>query len=238
MATISSKALTTLTLPEVQQEIQRLSQQIENLNQSLGGIQTRLEDNRKNLEKRADFQVALDTKTAIYQEWHQLNSLIGSSNGDKFNKYAQSLTLGNLVYLANQYLSQLDRRYQINAKNMKNLELSIIDTWQGDTERDVKTLSGGESFLVSLALALGLSDLVSDRTRIESLFLDEGFGTLDNDTLEIALNALDGLQSSGRMVGIISHIAALKERIPLQITVNKGTGVGLSQLDEKYRLNI
>ena len=108
------------------------------------------------------------------------------------------------------------------------------DTWQGDIARDTRTLSGGESFLVSLALALALSDLVSQHTRIDSLFLDEGFGTLDGETLEIALDALDQLNASGKMIGVISHVEALKERIPVQIRVNKGAGLGHSRLDPGF----
>jgi DNA repair protein SbcC/Rad50 len=96
--------------------------------------------------------------------------------------------------------------------------------------RDTRTLSGGESFLVSLALALALSDLVSHKTSIDSLFLDEGFGTLDGDTLEVALDALDSLNASGKMIGVISHVEALKERIATQIRIEKGGGVGHSRL--------
>ena len=96
--------------------------------------------------------------------------------------------------------------------------------------RDTRTLSGGEGFLVSLALALALSDLVSHKTSIDSLFLDEGFGSLDGDTLEIALKALDFLNASGKMIGIISHVEALKERISAQIRVEKGGGGGHSRL--------
>ena len=113
----------------------------------------------------------------------------------------------------------------------------MIDTWQADTQRDTKTLSGGESFLVSLALALALSDLVSHKTSIDSLFLDEGFGTLDSDTLEVALDALDNLNASGKMIGVISHIEAMKERIPVQIQVEKINGLGFSKLDNEYRID-
>jgi exonuclease SbcC len=110
----------------------------------------------------------------------------------------------------------------------------VLDTWQADTSRDTKTLSGGESFLVSLALALALSDLVSQKTSIDSLFLDEGFGTLDSETLDTALDALDSLNASGKMIGVISHIEAMKERIPVQIKVNKISGLGTSRLDERF----
>ena len=112
----------------------------------------------------------------------------------------------------------------------------MIDTWQGDVARDTRTLSGGESFLVSLALALALSDLVSHKTRIDSLFLDEGFGTLDGETLEVALDALDNLNASGKMIGVISHVEALKERVAVQLKVNKGVGMGYSTLEKRYAI--
>jgi exonuclease SbcC len=101
----------------------------------------------------------------------------------------------------------------------KLLDLEIVDAYQGDVVRPVSTLSGGESFIVSLALALGLSELASQKIAIDSLFLDEGFGTLDEESLETALNALNLLQNGGKMVGVISHVGALKERIPLQIKI-------------------
>ena len=126
---------------------------------------------------------------------------------------------------------QLHGRYQLNRRASGELEMEVVDTWQGDVARDTRTLSGGESFLVSLALALALSDLVSHKTSIDSLFLDEGFGTLDSETLEIALNALDSLNARGKTIGVISHVEALKERIPLQIRVAKSVGVGFSTVE-------
>jgi len=109
------------------------------------------------------------------------------------------------------------------------LEIEIVDRYQGDEVRPAATLSGGESFLVSLALALGLSELASQKISIDSLFLDEGFGTLDTDTLDVALDALSLLESKGKMIGVISHVEALKERIPLQIQVHK-KGAGESYI--------
>ena len=145
--------------------------------------------------------------------------------------------MDHLVSLANQQLALLHNRYQLSRREQGELEIEIIDTWQGDTQRDTRTLSGGESFLVSLALALALSELVSQKTRIDSLFLDEGFGTLDNETLEMALNALDNLNAEGKTIGIISHVEALKERIPVQIKVRKSAGMGYSSLDDCYRVS-
>ena len=172
----------------------------------------------------------ISSQTAEADLWQRLDSLIGSSKGDKFRKFAQGLTLDHLLQLANKHLARLHGRYLLRRKSTGELELEIVDAWQGDVARDTRTLSGGEGFLVSLALALALSDLVSHKTSIDSLFLDEGFGSLDGDTLEIALTALDSLNASGKMIGIISHVEAMKERIPAQIRVEKGGGIGHSRL--------
>lgn len=161
----------------------------------------------------------------------RLNDLIGSAKGDKFRRFAQGLTLDHLVWLANRQLDRLHGRYLLQRRVSDELELEVVDTWQADTTRDTRTLSGGESFLVSLALALALSDLVSHKTRIESLFLDEGFGTLDAETLDTALDALDALNASGKTIGVISHVEAMKERIPVQIKVRKMNGLGYSKLE-------
>ena len=139
--------------------------------------------------------------------------------------------------LANRQLQRLHGRYRLQRKLADGLAILVVDTWQGDIARDTRTLSGGESFLVSLSLALALSDLVSHKTSIDSLFLDEGFGTLDAQTLDIALDALDNLNASGKMIGVISHIEAMKERIPVQIRVNKRSGLGISELDKSFRFS-
>ncbi|WP_222564561.1 exonuclease subunit SbcC [Novilysobacter antarcticus] len=162
------------------------------------------------------------------EEWQHLNGLIGSAQGDKFRTFAQGLTLDQLVRLANQHLQRLDGGRYLLARDGKGLALSVLDTWQADAQRDTRTLSGGESFLVSLALALGLSDLVSHKTRIDSFFLDEGFGSLDPDSLDVALDALDSLNAQGKLIGVISHVDAVKERIPVQIQVRKTRGMGHS----------
>ncbi len=192
------------------------------------------DDERRNKQK--DLIEDISRKRKSYDNWAHLYSLIGSADGNKYRKFAQGLTLDHLVYLANRQLTRLHARYLLNRKDNEALELEVIDTWQADTVRDTKTLSGGESFLVSLALALALSELVSHKTSIDSLFLDEGFGTLDSETLEIALDALDSLNASGKMIGVISHVEAMKERIPVQIHVKKGHGLGFSQLAPEFRV--
>lgn len=193
---------------------------------------------RTDEEKRKEQQTLLDKITkqqSQFDDWSYLNELVGSASGDKFSRFAQGLTLDHLIYLANRRLEKLHGRYFLQRKTPASLELQIADTWQADALRDTRTLSGGESFLVSLSLALALSDLVSNKTQIESLFLDEGFGTLDPDTLDIALDALDSLNASGKIIGVISHVEAMKERIPVQIKVKKAGGVGISQLAPEFR---
>ncbi|MDO6565547.1 AAA family ATPase [Alteromonas sp. 1_MG-2023] len=199
-----------------------------------GQISQQLDSNQQALEKQQSLINELREFETSYDDIAYLHSLIGSASGDKFRRFAQGLTLDNLVRLANQQLDRLHGRYQLTRNTKDSLGLSVLDTWQGDVVRDTKTLSGGESFLVSLALALALSDLVSFKTSIDSLFLDEGFGTLDAETLDVALDALDNLNASGKMIGVISHIEAMKERIPTQLKVIKRNGVGLSALENQY----
>ena len=222
---------------EVEQALQSLN---DALNQSVkrsGELSHELASDVQRREGRHALFVEMESIRAAYDDIQYLHSLIGSQNGDKFRKFAQGLTLDNLVYLANKQLERIHGRYQLKRKQDENLALCVLDTWQGDNERDTKTLSGGESFLVSLALALALSDLVSHKTSIDSLFLDEGFGTLDAQTLDIALDALDNLNASGKMIGVISHIEAMKERVQTQLKVSKKTGLGVSELERAYRVN-
>jgi exonuclease SbcC len=211
-------------------------QQLQQLLLRQGEIKQTLAADRQRREAQKQNIAAIERQQEIYHLWIQLSSLIGSKEGDKFRRFAQGLTLDHLVYLANRQLERLHGRYLLNRKLSEELSLEVMDTWQADVARDTKTLSGGESFLVSLALALALSDLVSHKTSIDSLFLDEGFGTLDAETLETVLDALDNLNASGKMIGIISHIEALKERIPTQINVKKGEGLGYSRMDERFAL--
>ncbi|MBL4821995.1 MAG: AAA family ATPase [Colwellia sp.] len=202
----------------------------------IGQLQQAINADQQNKIKQQGLLTEIANEQTALDDLAYLTRLIGSADGAKFRKFAQGLTLNHLVYLANEQLNKLDGRYQLQCQANETLSLSVLDTWQGDSVRDTKTLSGGESFLVSLALALALSDLVSSKTSIDSLFLDEGFGTLDNDTLEIALDALDNLNATGKMIGIISHVEALKERIAVQIKVEKQSGLGVSVLDKQFAL--
>ncbi len=155
--------------------------------------------------------------------WQKLDHLIGSANGTKFRNYAQQFTLDVLLGYANHHLTDLSRRYRLE-RVKDSLALMVVDQDMGDEYRSVHSLSGGESFLVSLALALGLASLSSNRVRVESLFIDEGFGSLDADTLRVAMDALDHLQAQGRKVGVISHVQDMTERIGIQIQVQRHSG--------------
>ncbi|WP_440877459.1 AAA family ATPase [Thalassotalea sp. PLHSN55] len=217
---------------------QQLSEQIKQLQIDKGQYRQALNQNQTQQEKQKELLAQIASQQTQVDDLAHLNGLIGSKDGAKFRKFAQGLTLAHLVYLANKQLDKLHGRYQLQCQADDSLSLQVLDTWQGDSLRDTQTLSGGESFLVSLALALALSDLVSAKTSIDSLFLDEGFGTLDNDTLEVALSALDNLNASGKMIGIISHIDTLKSRIDVQIAVNKHSGLGVSELDSNYRYSV
>lgn len=167
---------------------------------------------------------ALTLRRAEARPWLEMDSLIGSSDGKKFRVFAQSLTLDALLAEANHHLDELAPRYRLMRVPRYDLDLQVIDRDMGDEVRATTSLSGGESFLVSLALALALASLSAENTRVETLFIDEGFGTLDPATLEVALHTLDQLQSTGRQVGLISHVPGLAERIGAQVRVEPRGG--------------
>ena len=148
-----------------------------------------------------------------------LGQMIGSHDGKLFRSFAQSLTLDGLLAVANSHLEELAPRYQLERVPKHDLELQVIDRDLGSEVRSVQSLSGGESFLVSLALALGLSSMSAHDVRVRTLLIDEGFGTLDPTTLDSALAVLDALQATGRQVGVISHVPALVERVGAHVRV-------------------
>jgi exonuclease SbcC len=233
---LDNTSLDNTSLDELLALVETLETQRQQLNRHLGEVSQKI---REEKQRREQAKASVEELNRLRDELihlDRLNHLIGSADGAKFRRFAQSLTLDHLVYLANQHLNILHRRYQL-MRHEEALSLAVVDTWQADVSRDTKTLSGGESFLVSLALALALSDLVSHKTSIDSLFLDEGFGTLDSETLESALDALDNLHSSGKTIGIISHISALKERIPVQIKLTKQSGLGVSRLSAEFAVH-
>ncbi|PHM36976.1 AAA family ATPase [Xenorhabdus innexi] len=226
--------------PQLAELLTNKANELRQNNQQQGEVKNRLTSDANSRSQQQELLEKIALSQQNYDDWSYLNNLLGSADGAKFRRFAQGLTLDHLVHLANSRLEKLHGRYYLQRKRQNKddvgLELQIVDTWQADAIRDTKTLSGGESFLVSLALALALSDLVSNKTQIESLFLDEGFGTLDSETLDIALDALDHLNATGKTIGVISHVEAMKERIPVQIKVEKMNGLGVSKLEPEFRI--
>ena len=188
--------------------------------QRLSAIEVRLLQQQKNQELIAQVARELEGKQRVAEQWAKLNKLLGSADGAKFKVIAQSYTLNHLLRHANRHLSYLSKRYKLQ-QVPGTLALQVIDCDMCDEVRTVYSLSGGESFLISLALALGLSSLSSNNLKVESLFIDEGFGSLDADSLRTAMEALEQLQMQGRKVGVISHVQEMSERISVQVQVHK-----------------
>jgi len=188
--------------------------------QTKNEIGFRLQQDKDNKERIGDLLKTIVAKTAVTENWSKLNEIIGSADGKKFRQIAQEYTLDVLLSYANIHLEMLTKRYKIQ-RIPASLGLQVVDQDMGDEVRTVYSLSGGESFLVSLALALGLASISSSRMKVESLFIDEGFGALDPTTLNIAMDALERLHNQGRKVCVISHVQEMTERIPTQIKVSK-----------------
>lgn len=218
------KMLSTEPLSELSGLLEQQLASAAELQQQTGRLKLLLSADDELRLKHAEVAVQIESQQQEFDRFQQLSALIGSADGKKFSRFAQGLTLARLTELANRHLLRLSDRYRILKSPEKDLDLQIIDGYQADVVRPMSTLSGGESFLVSLALALGLSDLASRKVQINSLFIDEGFGTLDAETLDVAITALENLQASGKNIGIISHVEALKERIGTQIQLSRLPG--------------
>ncbi len=184
------------------------------------------EEGKKKIES---FKEELDKARVLKVDWGKLSERFGSEKGDKFRIIAQGYTLDLLLHHANFHLRDIAPRYVLERISPESLSLQIKDMDMYAETRSVNTLSGGESFLVSLALALGLSTLSSNKMSVESLFIDEGFGSLDEETLSVAMDTLDRVQASGRKIGVISHVSEMKNRIATQIQVRKGVN-GASEI--------
>lgn len=217
-----------LDLEALQTAIAHAGEALSEQQRELGALGETIRRQEKLADEHQQRSLLIDNQRREQRHWQLLSDLIGSADGKRFRRFAQGLTLDYLIYLANRQLVRLTDRYLLRRHQGEELGLEIIDTYQADAIRPTGTLSGGEEFLVSLALALGLASL-SGQTRIDSLFLDEGFGTLDTETLETALAALAALHETGKTIGVISHVDALKERIPVQIRLRKLAG-GCSDL--------
>jgi exonuclease SbcC len=202
-----------------------------------------LEQQEENIASAKQYTEQLDALQKKIKTWEKLTKMLGGKEGRLFNEFAQSLTLRLLLRKANKLLKDLTDRYVLisekDAEGQQNTPEGYLDIWvrdhyKGASERPVKNLSGGETFLVSLALSLALSEFASRNVELKSLFIDEGFGTLDPDALKQAIESLQKLSLKDKSVGIISHVDALKESIPCQIQVEKNGITGTSTLRMVY----
>lgn len=223
---LSLEALTTLFNKE------KLS--LDTLSENIGKITQSLEADSKAKQRQQKVQEEIDRLKKDLSLWKTMNDLIGDATGNKFSNFVQDLTLEQLIGHANKRLTEFSDRYLLDIPTADEAEksdtLKVFDKYMGNARRSVRTLSGGETFLVSLAMAFALSDIAARNVKIESLFIDEGFGTLDPETLDQAITILEKMQNEGdKSVGVISHVGALKERITTQIQLEKGS-LGYSTL--------
>jgi len=208
----------------LQQNFDACSSDLQQARKEIVTIEHRLSENDTLRTRQQAHVRAIEAQKTECGRWDRLHELIGSADGKKFRNFAQGLTFEIMVSHANRQLRKMTDRYLLVRDEVQPLDLNVIDNYQAGEIRSTRNLSGGESFIVSLALALGLSRMAGRNVRIESLFLDEGFGTLDNDALETALETLAELRQDGKLIGVISHVPALRERIGTQIRIIPGPG--------------
>lgn len=223
-------ALTTGLAEAVQAAFGDAQQQYLALRDQLTNLKKELADDQQKRTTHHELAQELAAQRAETRRWAAMYELLGSKDKSKFSRFAQGLTLARLVSHANHHLRQFNERYTLQRRDATSLGLQVADSYDAIV-RDVGTLSGGETFLVSLALALGLSELASHSARIDSLFIDEGFGTLDVNTLDVALAALGSLRQRGKTIGIITHVDVdrLKDYIDTRVVVER-VGQGSSCL--------
>lgn len=220
-------------LPEAQQEdlvarAAALSERLEAMSTRMGALREQIRLDEEARFRAEGLSHEIDAARATGKIRDDINAAIGSRSGDKFRRFAQSVTLNQLVALANQRLALLSPRYRLEKSGeIDSLGLQIVDRDLGDERRSTRSLSGGERFLASLALALALTGLEGRDSFVDTLFIDEGFGSLDATTLDVAIDALENLQGQGRKVGVISHVDSLQQRISTKISVERRGG-GLS----------
>ena len=219
------------TVESLNSSIKDLHDQITPLGKEFGAIDQQLKDDDALKEKVAELEKDYAQKRAVFERWNKLDKLIGDAKGDKFRLIAQSYILANLVKAANVHMQTLTDRYTLHAVPGQELIILVEDAYQGGVKRPASTISGGESFLVSLALALALSE-IGQSLKVETLFIDEGFGTLSGEPLLHAINTLESLHTNNnRQVCAISHREEVKEKIPVQIQVNQNPQSSSSTID-------
>ncbi|MFG6359633.1 MAG: AAA family ATPase [Mailhella sp.] len=219
LQTLKNKNLTAGSKQELEEQEKNIREKQEASLVELGEIQGKLKQNQEIANTYNEKLQKLKKHEHIQAKWYALNSLVGSDDGKKFRQIAQAITFEQVLHYANMKLQLLQKRYLLIQDKNNLLNLNVLDNYQGGEIRAVQNLSGGESFIVSLSLALGLAQMASKNVRVDSLFLDEGFGTLDEENLDTALSTLASIQQEGKLIGIISHIPLLKERINTQINV-------------------
>jgi DNA repair protein SbcC/Rad50 len=209
----------------IQQEYQERSQRNE-----LIAANARMQNHQEAVKQLGDKAEALQLVTQEKDDWTAITDAIGA-DGKTLRKIAQCYTLSFLIAHANQEIRKFNSRYELQQVK-HSLGIRVIDHDRADDIRDTTSLSGGETFIVSLGLALGLSALSSRNISFENLFIDEGFGTLDPDTLATVIDSLAMLQSSqGKKVGVISHTDTMSERITTQIRIIKNGNSGSSHIE-------
>jgi exonuclease SbcC len=224
LADETARKITDKKLEDLEPQFKVCEEMLKQLREAIAGLKHQLQENDKRQKCIRDKQEIIAAQRKECQRWDRLHHLIGSADGKKYRNFAQGLTFEIMISHANRQLEKMTDRYLLVRDAKSPLELNVIDNYQAGEIRSTKNLSGGESFIVSLTLALGLSQMASRKVRVDSLFLDEGFGTLDEDALETALEALSGLQQDGKLIGVISHVSALKERIGTQINITPVSG--------------
>ncbi len=224
LATEIARKVTDKSLDELEPQFKEYEDSLKELRNIIAGLKHKLSENTAAKERIKEKQAAIEAQGKECRRWENLHELIGSADGKKYRNFAQGLTFEMMVGHANRQLQKMTDRYLLIRDDAQPLELNVIDNYQAGEIRSTKNLSGGESFIVSLSLALGLSHMASKNVRVDSLFLDEGFGTLDEEALDTALETLAGLQQNGKLIGVISHVSTLKERIATQIQVIPQTG--------------
>lgn len=224
LATEMAREVTQKSLDELKPQFEEHEESLKELREIIAGLKHKLSENAAAKERVQGKRLAIDAQKEECRRWDDLHNLIGSADGKKYRNFAQGLTFEIMIGHANRQLQTMNDRYLLVRDAKQPLELNVIDHYQAGEIRSTKNLSGGESFIVSLSLALGLSHMASKNVRVDSLFLDEGFGTLDEEALDTALEALSGLQHEGKLIGVISHVPALRDRISAQIQVTPQTG--------------
>jgi DNA repair protein SbcC/Rad50 len=229
LAAEKARNLTSASPDALQGQLTEQEDALKVMRESIAGLQHKLNEQAAGKARIREKQAAMEVQKKECRRWDNLHELIGSADGKKYRNFAQGLTFDILIFHANRQLQKMSNRYLLIRDAAQPLELNVIDNDQAGEIRSTKNLSGGESFIVSLSLALGLSQMASQNVRVDSLFLDEGFGTLDEQALSTALETLSALPQDGKLIGVISHVSALKERIRTQIEVRPQAG-GRSRL--------